>query len=273
MGLKRLVMTMVPPPVAGRLRAWRVRQLIRRYTARAVRHVYGSGPLWVWLADPLAEGWYDRDWPELPEIAELRGGGLRPGARVFDVGAHQGVVAMMLAREVAPDGLVVAVEPSAHNAAVARRNRELNRLGNLEIVESAVTDRSGSVVLTRGLNGQLDDGTGTGGRTTVASTTIDELAARFGVPDVLFLDVEGAECSALAGASTVLARFPDVFVEVHVGHGLETLGGSVEEVFSYFAAERYTLLGRAENDEHFRPLTGSADPLTRDRFFLLARAG
>ena len=73
-------------------------------------HNYGAGTLKVLLVDPLSEGWYDVDWAELPEIAALRNSLLRPGARVFDLGAHQGVVAMMLAREVGERGLIVAVE-------------------------------------------------------------------------------------------------------------------------------------------------------------------
>ena len=61
----------------------------------------------------MGAGWYDHDWPELPEIALLKQHGLRPGARVFDIGAHQGVVALMLSKTVGPEGFVLAVEASA----------------------------------------------------------------------------------------------------------------------------------------------------------------
>ena len=116
-----------------------------------------------------AQGWYDHDWAQLPEISTLRDTTLRPGARVFDIGAHQGVVAMMLAREVGPSGYVLAVEPNPHNAAVALKNRALNGMNQIEILEAAVSDRSGTVVFNHGLDGQLDDGTGAGGRMSVAS--------------------------------------------------------------------------------------------------------
>jgi FkbM family methyltransferase len=243
--------------------------LVSTFPARVVEHTYGGGKLRVYLADPLAQGWYDSDWPELPEVVALRRTRLRPGARVFDVGAHQGVVALMLAREVAPTGRVVAVEPNPHNAAVAVKNRELNGMSQVEVVEAAVSDRAGTTVFNAGLNGQLDDGRGTAGRLTVEAVTIDGLADRFGVPDAVFLDVEGAECLALAGARRVLASGADFFVEVHVGCGLERLGGSVEQLRSYFPAGRFTLLGRREADSEFRPLAED-ETLTRDRFFLLA---
>jgi FkbM family methyltransferase len=268
---KQLTMRLLPAGLAGRLRAWRVRRMIAAHSPRFVRHRYGSGPLEVYLADPLAEGWYDRDWPELQEIAWLRKSRLVGGARVFDLGAHQGVVAMMLAREVGDNGQVVAVEPHPHNVAAARRNHERNGFRNIVTVPAAVADRPGRLVFSERLNAQLDDGTGSEGRLTVEAVTIDDLAARFGPPDVVFLDVEGAECRALDGAAEVLRARPDVFVEVHVGYGLEKLGGSVERVFSFFPAGDYQLFGRAEADADFRPVT-PADPLTRDRFFLLALA-
>jgi FkbM family methyltransferase len=267
--IKRLLMDMMPRALAGRLRAWRVRQLIRSYPAHVVEHVYGTGLLRVWLPDPLAAGWYDRDWPDLPEIACLRSFGLRAAARVFDIGAHQGVVAAMLAREVGESGKVIAVEANPHNAIAAIKNRDLNGMKQIEVLQAAVSDRVGTLVFNEGLNGQIDDGSRAGGCISVDTITIDGLADRFGAPDVLFVDIEGAECLALAGAPRVLASSADWFVEVHVGHGLEKLNGSVEQVLAYFPTNRFSLLARAENDLEFRPFTLN-DPLLRDRFFLLA---
>jgi FkbM family methyltransferase len=264
--IKRLIMGLLPSRLAGWLRAWRVRRDIGAYTARVVERAFGAGRLRVYLSDPLAEGWYDHDWPELPEVAALRQTTLRPGARVFDIGAHQGVVALMLAREVGATGSVVAVEPNPHNVAAAKRNRELNAMAGVEIVEAAIADRPGSLTFNEGLNGQLDDGSGAGGRRTVQAVTVDGLAERFGLPNVVFLDVEGAEGLALMAAARVLASSADFFVEMHVGCGLEKLGGSVNGVLAHFPESRYTLLVRAESDAAFRPLTAN-DSITRDRFF------
>lgn len=267
--IKRWSLASIPPSWAGALRAWHVRRLIRTYPARTVEHSYGGVPLKVRLTDPLAEGWYDHDWAALPEMAALQRGRLRPGARVFDIGAHQGVVAALLARVVGPSGQVVAVEASAHNCRAAAANRELNALPWIEVVHAAVSDRPGTVVFNEGLNGQLDDGSGDSGRVTVPAVTVDGLAERFGVPDVVFLDVEGAECLALSAASRVLACGADFFVEVHVGCGLEKLGGSVQRILSFFPDDRFERSARGEADPGFRPLHDD-DTLTGDRFFLLA---
>jgi FkbM family methyltransferase len=268
--LKGVLRRCVPPRALGKLRAWRLRRLVSNYQPRTVAHQYGTLRLEVHLGDPLAAGWYDHDWAELQEITALRGRSLQPGAIVFDLGAHQGIVAMMLANEVTPGGRVIAVEANPHNAAAARTNCALNPALPVEVVEAAVWSTPGPVTFNEGLDGQLDDGSGAWGRITVNGVTLDELAARFGMPHAVMIDVEGAECGVLAGGRHVLASGADVTVEAHVGCGLEKLGGSVPELLSYFPLSLYSLEIRAEADASFRPLR-SNDPLLSSRFFLLAR--
>lgn len=266
--IKRCVMGLLPGPLRSRLRTWRIRRSVAAFPPQTVEHEYGGGKLKVHLADPLAAGWYDHDWPPLPEIIALRSSRLKPGARVFDAGAHQGVVALMLAREVGPSGQVVAVEASPHNAAVARTNRDLNGAHHLEIVQAAVADQPGTLSFSEGLNGSLASA-GEWGRITVPAVSLDDLTEKYGVPDVVFIDVEGAEVLALAGATKALAAGADFFVECHVGCGLETLGGNVAKIFEHFPKDRYRLSIRRELDTEFRPLT-AGDPILADRFFLLA---
>lgn len=267
--IKSWLLRRLPASWAGRLRAWRIRHVIRTYPARVVEHSYGGSRLKIYLADPLSEGWYDHDWPLLPEITELKRSRLRPGARVFNIGAHQGVVASLLALQVGPSGRVVAVEANSHNCQVAEKNRDLNNLTQVEIVHAAIADRPGKIYFNEGLNGQLDDGSGACGRVLVDAVTLDGLADNFGQPDVVFLDVEGAEELALSGGRRVLESGADFFVEMHVGCGLEKLGGSLARVLSYFPEDRFTLLVRAEPEAAFRPLD-RGDQLLENRFFLLA---
>jgi FkbM family methyltransferase len=235
--LKRTILENLPTSLAGRLRAWRVQRLIDTYAPRTVEHDYGGRRLRVYLADPLAAGWYDHDWAPLPEVSALSGAELREGARIFDIGAHQGVVALMLAAELSGNGQVVAVEPSAHNVASARMNAQLNGARQIAFVQAAIADRCGKIMFNTGLNGQLDDGSGKAGRVEVEAVTVDELAIKFGIPTVVFLDVEGAECLALAGATRTLQSGASFCVEVHVGHGLELLGGSAQQVLSSLTSQ------------------------------------
>jgi FkbM family methyltransferase len=225
-------------------------------------------PFRVFLADSVGEAWYDMDWPELPEVGALRQTRLREGALVFDLGAHQCVVAMMLAAEVGTTGQVLAIEPGEHNCRVAFKNRELNGLNQLQILKCAVTDFNG-VIDFSDAKGRLDDGTGAWGRQAIAATTIDRLAETYGFPSIVFIDIEGAECLALAGATKVLAAGAEFVVEVHVGCGLEKLGGSVQQVLSYFPPDRFRIRGRTDEERVFQPFAES-DPITHGRFFLLA---
>lgn len=95
--LKMIANRLAPAAVQSFVRARRRRRGLRGFAPRTVCRDFGGVRLQVALADPLAAEWYDRDWPELPEASFLRRRSLRPGARVFDLGAHQGVAALHLA--------------------------------------------------------------------------------------------------------------------------------------------------------------------------------
>jgi FkbM family methyltransferase len=231
-----------------------------------VTHTYGGHTLRVRLTDPLAEGWYDHDWGELEAVAFLRERGvLRQGATIFDLGAHQGIVALMLAREVGETGRVVAIEAEPHNARLAAANRELNAAENLTVLHAAGAASAGTISFAEGLNGQIDEHTSTG-NVEVAAVTIDGLAREHGTPDLVLVDVEGYEGAVLEGARETLAGGTTSFlVEVH--EALNSYGGQAGEIVELFAGfERYVAV---EDDDPFLPLVGAPPP---GRFFLIALA-
>lgn len=271
MFIKAIAQRLVPPRIWTGLRLWKLRRSLARYPARKVRHTYGGISLEIQLMDGLGAGWYDHDWPELPEIALLKLHKLRRGARVFDLGAHQGVVALMLANIVGADGQVVAVEANPHNVRVAELNRGLNQATQLHVIHAAVADKAGVVVFNEGLNGQVEDGSGSWGEVKVPARTIDDLARMFGPPGILFIDIEGFECHALRGAERTMCSHPDCFVEAHVGWGLEKFGGSVDELLSFFPRDYYDLFLAAPdaNDGRFEAFHPDS-PILKDRFFLVA---
>jgi FkbM family methyltransferase len=248
---------------------WRVHRTVTRFEARTVEHEYAGLRLRVAIEDPVGQGWYDKDWPELNEIVFLRAHGLTPGATVFDIGAHQGVVAMILARHVAP-GMVLAVEAVPHNVCVAQRNLMLNDVMNVTVEHTAISDKDGEVYVPAEFNAHISRTAGAGLRS-VPAVTIDTLAARHGAPDIVFIDVEGYELRALAGAGHVIARIrPRWFIEVHVGVGLEDAGGSAGEVLATLADAGYRMFGApVDGSNPFRPIAVD-DPLTQDHFFLVA---
>ena len=272
--LKAAAQAAIPPFLWTALRRLRLKWTLATFPRRVVQHEYAGFPLRLQISDPLASAWYDLDWLEPPAIELLRQHGLREGAGVFNIGAHQGLIALILSRVVGPSGRVVAVEAMKFNAAAAARNRDLNEVSQLTILHAAVGEENGRLSFSPSLNGKLDQASVSWGRMTVEAVTIDELSRRYGHPDVLFIDIEGFECRALKGATGTLARRPDCVIEVHVGRGLETFGGSLDSLLEFFPPDAFTLYMALDEktskaQQGYWPLD-RADPLVRDLFQLVA---
>mgnify|MGYP000856160060 CR=1 FL=1 len=92
--------------VADALRAVKHRVEDMTFRERVEEHDFAGRRLKVTIADKTAAEWYGVDCPRLKDFELLAGRGLNSGALVFDVGAHQGVVAMMLAGEVGAAGFL-----------------------------------------------------------------------------------------------------------------------------------------------------------------------
>jgi FkbM family methyltransferase len=265
-GLRR----MLPARVEQELRRLILRRHIDAFPKRVVEHRYLDFPLKISIQDEVGQEWYDTLYSSdrLPEIEFLQRGQLKAGAKVFDLGAHQGVVGMVLTRLVGDSGLVVAVEGTQHNANVAMENCRLNGIANMVVLRAVAAEAAGlKMSFSETLNGMVGD---TLMPVEVTSVSIDSLAVEYGLPQVVFVDVEGYECQVLDGGQKALAGGADFFVEVHLGAGLER-HGSVEKVLSYFPTDRFDLFCSPEEPLAFRPVTDLAS-LPKVRFFLIAFA-
>jgi len=131
----------------------------------------------------------------------------------WDVGAHIGFFSLLLARRAR---LVVALEAHPVNAARLRRNVELNDLP-VHVVEAAVWREAGTVSLRvapmSGMHAVVDSADD--GTVTVAAITLDQLLADYPPPDLVKIDVEGAEVAVLEGATTALQHTSFVLCETH----------------------------------------------------------
>jgi FkbM family methyltransferase len=242
------------------------------FEPRRVWHQYGPVRLTLHVGDPNGAAWYDEEWPDVPELKFLPRYQTRPGATVFDLGAHQGVYALMLAAAVGRHGRVIAVEANPFNVDCIKVNCHLNKVRNVKAVHAAVAEQPGWISFGRGNNGQVDSGGMHADSQQVPAVTIDGLTQRYGRPAMLFLDIEGYECQALRGAKATLDLRPDVFIEVHVGYGLEDFGGSVDELLGFFPEEDYELYGSNEIDRYPKPFLGEGRAVASDRFYLTAIA-
>ena len=258
------ILRRLPSPMLSGLRSVRDQIAVRTFEPTIVEHVYGGIGLRVRIDDKISARWYDRDFDELPEITFLKQKRLKKGALVFDLGAHHGVIALLLARIVGDSGRVIAIEAGQHNFDVAKENKNLNAVQNLSIIRAAVAERGGvAISFSGGINGSIS-----ASGESVGAKSIDGLASEYGKPDVVMLDIEGYELRALEGAKETLDANVDWYVEVHAGCGLESFGGSAAEVVQVFRGHGYDLY--CQTDEHYRDQFRPMSTLPKGRFFMIA---
>jgi FkbM family methyltransferase len=151
---------------------------------------------------------------------------LRPGDFAIDVGGHYGQYAVLFGTLVGASGRVVTFEPDVAAHSVLLRNLELNGLRDRVLVErSAVFDTTGTQEFfsTNG-NSQssmarsaLGDRGAAANRHVVPTVRLDDFleTRRLGPPNIVKLDVEGAEIGALRGAPAVLRSAAIIVCELH----------------------------------------------------------
>jgi FkbM family methyltransferase len=168
------------------------------------------------LRYPFSE--IDRDF-ELP-VQEAFSNLLRPGMTVLDIGANFGQYSLVAGRRVGERGRVFAFEPLPSALEVLRDHVALNRLTQrVEVVPMVMTDSTGEIELwepARDRQASISKPAaitreGDGGaplrRHVVSGTTIDEFSGARGIePDLIKIDVEGAEANVLRGARRFLER-------------------------------------------------------------------
>ena len=148
------------------------------------------------------------------------------GARdiVVDLGAHIGAFAVRAAGQ-AHEGQVFAYEASEKNYALLTENRQLNGMDNLQIENSAVSDKRGSMSLYRPVdNGSLGSLLHESSRfmETVHATTFADIIAEHRLEriDLLKIDVEGSEYDILMNCThQSLAIVRQIVMEYHEFEG------------------------------------------------------
>ncbi len=146
---------------------------------------------------------------------------IRTGDVVYDIGAHIGFFMLLCNKFVGTTGRVYAFEPFPENFARLAANVEVNRANNVEIHRLALSDYNGSAtfaVAPSSLMGHLSGETRVSADAMQVQTrTVDGFVADGGkVPDLLKVDVEGAEADVIRGAAaTIASRPPRMLVEVH----------------------------------------------------------
>ena len=171
--------------------------------------------------------------------------------RVFDVGANWGFYVLLAHKHRDAGCQIVAFEPHPQSAKELRTQITLNGIGGATVVEAAMSDRAGTLEFldTGSAIGQkmagLDNEFADARRISVPTITLDAAAEQYGMPDLIKLDVEGAENLVLEGGKTVLTRHrPILLVEVHG----EERSGRLYELMKGYGYRCQTPAGAVVND-------------------------
>lgn len=180
---------------------------------------------------------------------------LKPGQVFFDVGAHHGWVSMWALPLVGKDGSVVSFEPSPANLSILEWHRTRNNFSQWAIVPKAVSGRDAEkedfLLVDTGdspMNSLTTGGAGTplmNGRnvqkSTIQTITLDTFCREASVkPDIVKIDVEGAELLVLHGSAKLLTEsYPTIILAVHP-YWLPA-GQSSRQIFEYLTKYGYTV--------------------------------
>lgn len=241
--------------------------LVRNAVHKAFSLYYRHGTSRTILAGPLAGmKWYchreHQMWMPLGqyerETCDWLRSVIQAGMTFFDVGANAGYFVLLGSQQVKGNGRVIAFEPVPENVQVLKHQIRLNRLKNVTLENIALSDTSSEERLTvecQNANSHLSavricHAPSQPARVIMVKTlTVDDYVAQTGIiPDVLKLDVEGAERSVLQGARKTLSEArPKCVISTHSrdlktqcrrflesnGYFLENLPGFEHELVCY----------------------------------------
>jgi len=142
---------------------------------------------------------------------------LKPGQVFYDVGANVGYYSLLASRYVGARGFVIAFEPLSRNIEYLSRHSLINNLSNLMIVPEALSDHSGKENFSCADNPSACHIT-PDGELEITVTTLDEFIKNRSTPkpDVIKVDIEGAEIDFLKGSiNTLIMHRPIVFIATH----------------------------------------------------------
>lgn len=150
----------------------------------------------------------------------------KPGSVFYDVGSNIGFYSFVANRYIV-SGKIYAIEPTQFNNRLFKELLQLNKKrvvnNNIEILEFAISDSEKEVEFSN--NEKLAESNTyventdiyKGERIKIKCYSIDRLIEiGYAVPDIIKIDVEGAEYDALIGATNTLKKYaPNILLATH----------------------------------------------------------
>lgn len=157
---------------------------------------------------------------------------------VVDVGAHIGLVTMPMSSVIAKNGRVVAVEPAAMNLKYLREHLAKNYIDNVDLYDCLLGGEEKQNIAF------FEQNTATGMNSVVVKKNHNHYIKKYKdqktldvifqenalAPEVIKIDVEGAEINVLRGAINTIKKYqPIIFLSVHPAE-IKLLRQSLDEL-------------------------------------------
>jgi FkbM family methyltransferase len=185
---------------------------------------------------------------------------LHEGMTVIDVGAHVGIYSLIASDAVGRNGKVISIEASPTTAGLLRHHILINSCSNVEVVEAVIgrteqdvsfaycPDPTDPIAFANSIAYKIQ-----GKEAVVRMRTLDEICQKCS-PELIKIDIEGAELLALQGAGRVLGvHRPVVIVAIHPDP-LRMLGMTPRQVIEFMTDQDYvgtTVEGRRVDNPGF----------------------
>ena len=179
---------------------------------------------------------------------------------VLDIGAHIGLYSLPLSSRISPEGKIYAFEPSEINRHFLKKNLELNKIQNVDVLPFLVGSKDvqnvefyedakevnpmGGIILSKYMNDNVVI-------TNKQMVSLDTYCQDNDIqPELIKIDVEGAEIDLLLGAKNTLLKYrPTIFLSLHPQH-IEETNHSLSDLQSYLEEVNFKCLtiNRKSND-------------------------
>ena len=191
----------------------------------------------------------DQDIIHEEKATKLMGEKLKNSKCFVDVGAHLGYFTLF-ASKIISKGKIFSFELDKINYNLLKKNIQLNNCKNVEIFNYAISDKPGEIKYFRSSDQPMpnldilgipaDDSESK--IISVNSITLDDFFKyQVEKPDIVKIDVEGAEMIVLKGMKKIIKDYkPMLFIEIHP-NVLPKFESSVKDVFTFLKKNEYKI--------------------------------
>ena len=137
---------------------------------------------------------------------------------MYDIGANAGFYTLLFSKLAGTNGRVFALEPLPENVDNILKHISLNRIKNVSVVPIALTDRCGFTFFNIAQSNSMGSITNIDTQYQIPTSSVDDLIVSHGfpIPDIIKMDVEGAESAVLDGMRKVMAnKITVIFIALH----------------------------------------------------------